>query len=78
MKRNNIGRRRSFPTVVSPRLHESPALLEHIAAPVRLLNLIADDMRKRRLDNLILERGALTRPGFERGAEANRRNISGC
>ena len=37
MKRNDVGKRRRFPTVVSPCLHESPPLLEHIAAPVRLL-----------------------------------------
>jgi len=35
-------------------LHEAAPLLEHVAAPIGLLDFIANDMGKRRLDNLIL------------------------
>jgi hypothetical protein len=43
--------------------HETAPLLEHVGSAIGLLDFIADDMRKRRLDNLILNRRALARPG---------------
>src|SRR5258708_11189605 len=67
--------RRTLGAEVSPRIHESSALLEHVAALVGGFGLVVEDMGERRLDQLAWEVGALGRPGLERRAEAVRRQI---
>jgi hypothetical protein len=47
-----------------PLSHEPAAFLEHVAAPIGLLDLVADDVPQRSLDNLILERIVHAEPAF--------------
>jgi hypothetical protein len=49
-------------TVRGPRIHQPTPLFERVIAPVRLLGLVADRVRKRCLGNLTRELGLIPRP----------------
>jgi hypothetical protein len=54
----------------SPCIHDFPALLEHVAAPLGRLHFVPDRMGESHLGDFARKRGALGRPIAERGPEA--------
>jgi hypothetical protein len=51
-------------------MHQLPALIEHSAAGICGLDLVAAGMGKRRLGNVVFKSGAVARPVLEGRPEA--------